>query len=151
MAGVVILPGCCALRPSEFVNIQSLRAAVLAGAGPVFWVDRVEALGYQGPNSSKLSTKGEVDVVFKGLMAAVTAASLVVSPTVAMAQQSGIVSTAASAQATPAAETLEGESDLMQRDRRKRRGFIIPLFAITLVILAILIIFDDNDGPPNSP
>jgi hypothetical protein len=81
-------------------------------------------------------------------MAAVTAAALVVSPTAAMAQQSGIVSTAASAEVTPAGESVEAESDLMQR---RRRGIIIPLFAITLVILAIIIIFDDNDGPPNSP
>lgn len=87
-------------------------------------------------------------MVFKGLISAATAMALVATPAVAVAQTQSRVAAAAAAEATPAGETVQGENDMFQR---RRRGILIPLFAITLIILGLIIVFDDNDGAPVSP
>jgi hypothetical protein len=75
------------------------------------------------------------------------AVAMVATPAVAAAEQSTAVSRAAAAEVTPADEAVQGDNDMF----RRRRGFIIPLFAITLVILGLIIVFHDNDGAPVSP
>lgn len=87
-------------------------------------------------------------MVFKGLITAATAVAMVATPAVATAQQTSAAA-AAAVEATPAAETVAGDSEMFQE--RRRRGIIIPLFALTLVILGLLVLFDDNDGAPVSP
>jgi hypothetical protein len=84
-----------------------------------------------------LSTKGEADVVFKGLIAATAAIALSVTPALAQA----------SAAPAPATETVEEGSEMFGRG-----GFIIPLVAIIAVILGILAATSDNDDDlPTSP
>ncbi|HEX8444172.1 MAG TPA: hypothetical protein VF631_11055 [Allosphingosinicella sp.] len=90
-------------------------------------------------------------MVFKKFLAGATALALVIAPEVAMAQTTAAVAARASAtEVVPAAESFEGDSELLQ-ERRRRRGFLIPLFAGGLVILALIIIFRDNDGAGVSP
>ncbi|HEX8400886.1 MAG TPA: hypothetical protein VF628_04205 [Allosphingosinicella sp.] len=86
-------------------------------------------------------------MVFKKFLAAATALALVAAPEVALAQTNA-AARAAAVEATPAAETVDGDSEMFQG---RRRGFIIPLFAISLVILGLIIVFRDNDGAPVSP
>ena len=94
-----------------------------------------------------LSTKGEADVVFKGLIAAVAAVGLSASPAIAAANSAAATARIASAEIAPADETVEGDSELFGRG-----GFIIPLIAIVLIALGIDIAVDDGgDGPPVSP
>jgi hypothetical protein len=90
----------------------------------------------------QLSTKGEADVVFKGLIAAASAVALAATPAVAASNNAAAASRAA-AQVAPAGETVEG-SEL-------RGGFIIPLAAIVLIILGIIILVKDNEGGRPSP
>jgi hypothetical protein len=92
----------------------------------------------------QLSTKGEAEVVFKGIMAAATAVALVAAPTVASAQAAA--KPVAATQVAPAVEDVDG-SEL----RGRRGGFIIPLIAVVLVILAIIIIVKDDDESPVTP
>jgi hypothetical protein len=93
-----------------------------------------------------LSTKGEAEVVFKGLIAAASAVALSVTPAIAAANGSAAAARAASV-AAPADETVEGESELFGRG-----GFIIPLLVIIVIIIGIYIAVDDGeDGPPASP
>lgn len=89
-------------------------------------------------------------MVFKKFLAAATAMAIVVAPEVALAQSNAAGVRASTVQAAPAVESVEGDSEMFQ-ERRRRRGFIIPLFAITLVILGLIIVFKDNDGAPVSP
>jgi hypothetical protein len=89
-------------------------------------------------------------VVFKKFLAAATAMAIVVAPEVALAQTNAAAARASAIEAVPAAESFEGDGEMFQ-ERRRRRGFIIPLFAITLVILGLIIVFKDNDGAPVSP
>ena len=90
-----------------------------------------------------LSTKGEADVVFKGFIAAATAAALVAAPTVAVAQGAAVAAT----EVAPASESVEG-SEL-------RGGFIIPLIALIAIILGICAATDicggDDEELPDSP
>jgi len=85
-------------------------------------------------------------VVFKGLIAAATAAALVVTPTLAAAQTSAAASRAASVD--PANEMVEEGSEL-------RGGFIIPLIALIAIILGLCIATNicggDDDDLPRSP
>ncbi len=82
-----------------------------------------------------LSTKGEANVVFKGLIAATAAIALATTPALAQA----------SAAPAPAAETVEEGSEL-------RGGIIVPLIAVIAVILGILALTsDDDDDLPTSP
>ena len=77
-------------------------------------------------------------MVFKGLIAAATAAALVAAPTVAAAQ------TAAPTEVAPEQEAADG-SEL-------RGGFIIPLIALVAIILGILAATnDDDDELPTTP
>lgn len=99
-------------------------------------------------NSKIVEYEGRSYVVFKGLITAATALAMVATPAVATAQQTSVAARASAAEATPAGETVEGDNEMFQR---RRRGFIIPLIAITLIILGLLIVFDDNDGAPVSP
>lgn len=88
-------------------------------------------------------------MVFKKFLAAATAMAIVAAPQAAIAQTNAAAARASAVQAVPAVEAVEGESEMFQE--RRRRGFIIPLFAITLVILGLIIVFKDNDGAPVSP
>ena len=91
-----------------------------------------------------LSTKGEADVVFKGLIAATAAVALMATPTMAAASGSAAASAAAAA---PASESVDGDSELFGRG-----GFIVPLIAIVAIILGILAATnDDDDDLPESP
>jgi hypothetical protein len=90
--------------------------------------------------------KGEADVVFKGLIAATAALGLSVTPAIAAANGSAAAARAASTQAAPAEEIVEGESEMFGRG-----GFIIPLLVIIVIIIGIYIAVDDNDGPSVSP
>jgi hypothetical protein len=76
---------------------------------------------------------------------------MVATPAVATAQQaSSAAARTAAVEAVPAGETVEGDNEMFQE--RRRRGFLIPLFAIILIGLGIYIAFiDDNDGAPVSP
>ena len=86
-------------------------------------------------------------MVFKGLIAAVAAVGLSATPAIAAANSAAATARVANAEVAPAAETVEGESELFGRG-----GFIIPLIAIVLIALGIYIAVDDNgDGPPVSP
>jgi hypothetical protein len=86
-------------------------------------------------------------VVFKGLIAAVSAVALMAAPTVAAAQTAAPTVAAQSTSAlAPAAEEVDG-SEL-------RGGFIIPLIAIILILLGICIagnICSKKNNPPVSP
>jgi len=73
--------------------------------------------------------------LFKGSLAAIAAVSMATSPV--LAQSASALSVRSSAQVEDANE-LQG-------------GFIIPLVAVVAVILGILVIVDDGDGPPRSP
>jgi hypothetical protein len=93
-----------------------------------------------------LSSKGEADVRFKGLIAATASVALIATPTMAAAQ----ATTAAVRTATevaPATETVEGE--------QLRGGWIIPLIALIAIILGICAATDicggDDDDQPTSP
>jgi hypothetical protein len=90
-----------------------------------------------------LSTKGEADVVFKGLIAAATAVALAATPAVAASNNAAAAARQASMSVTPADESVEG-SEL-------RGGFIIPLVAIIAIILGILILLEDEDDGRVSP
>ena len=80
-----------------------------------------------------LSTKGEADVVFKGLITAAAATALAVTPALAAAQ------TASRTQAVPAAESVRGsalQSDNANSDRGDGvlyNGWIIP-FGVFIAI-----------------
>lgn len=82
-------------------------------------------------------------MVFKGLTAAVTAAALVVTPTVAAAQTAARTGS----ELAPQTESVEG-SEL-------RGGFIIPLIALIAIILGLCagtnICGGDDDDLPKSP
>jgi hypothetical protein len=80
-------------------------------------------------------------VVFKGLIAATAAIALSATPALAQAN-------AASAPAVaPATETVDEGSEMFGRG-----GFIIPLLAVTAVILGLLILLDDDEEDlPTSP
>jgi cell division protein FtsX len=85
-----------------------------------------------------LSTKGEADVVFKGLIAAAAAVALSATPAIAAANSPAVV---------PATETVEGDNAMFGEG-----GFIIPLLAVVAVILGILAATsDDDDDLPVSP
>jgi hypothetical protein len=71
------------------------------------------------------------------IVAAASAVALIVTPTLASAQQT------AAAEVAPAAETAEGAE--------LRGGFIIPLIAIIAIILGILAAIHDDEDPPHSP
>jgi hypothetical protein len=71
------------------------------------------------------------------IVAAASAVALIVTPTLASAQQT------AAAEVVPAAETAEGAE--------LRGGFIIPLIAIIAIILGILAAIHDDEDPPHSP
>lgn len=87
-------------------------------------------------------------MVFKKFLGAAAAIALVVAPEVALAQSNA--ARAAATQVVPAAESVSGDSEMFQ-ERRRRRGFIIPLGALALIILGLIIVFKDNDGAPVSP
>ena len=84
-------------------------------------------------------------MVFKGLVAAATAAAMSVSPAVAAANTAAASRVAAS-QVAPAGEFVEG-SEL----RRGRGGFIIPLLAIIAIILGILAATGNLGGDKDTP
>lgn len=77
-------------------------------------------------------------MVAKKVLAAITAASMIISPTMAVAQAAPI---------QPASESVEG-SEL-------RGGFIIPLIALIAIILGICagssVCGADDDDLPHSP
>ena len=75
-------------------------------------------------------------MVFKGLIAATAAISMMAVPAVAAAQSAAIA---------PAEETIESESQL------GTGGFLIPLLALAAIIAGILVVIDDNDEEPASP
>jgi len=82
-------------------------------------------------------------VVFKGLIAAVSAVALTATPALATASQSAAAARAAT-ELAPAEETVEG-SEL-------RGGFIIPVIVIVAIILGILAATKGNgENPPVSP
>jgi hypothetical protein len=84
-------------------------------------------------------------VVFKGLIAAVTAVALSATPAIAAAN--GAASAARAAVVAPAGESVEG-SEL----RGRRGGFIIPLLVLIAILLGILAALKDNDKElPRSP
>jgi hypothetical protein len=88
-----------------------------------------------------LSTKGEADVVFKGLIAATAAIALSATPALAQASR------APAAAVAPATETVDEDSEMFGRG-----GFIIPLLAVVAVVLGILILVDDDEEDlPTSP
>ncbi|MGF1549935.1 MAG: hypothetical protein ACFBQW_05310 [Sphingomonadaceae bacterium] len=77
-------------------------------------------------------------MVFKGLIGAIAATGLAISPAIA-AQQS----------AAPATEIVDADSQLFGDDDT---GFVIPLLALVAVILGILTLIDDDDEQvPVSP
>ena len=76
---------------------------------------------------------------FKGIIAATASVALMVSPTVAAAQQAAV----ATAEVSPAGEGVSG-SEL-------RGGFIIPLIALIAIILGILAALHHEDDLPHSP
>ena len=76
---------------------------------------------------------------FKGIIAATASVALMVSPTVAAAQQAA----AATAEVSPAGEGVSG-SEL-------RGGFIIPLIALIAIILGILAATHHHHDLPHSP
>ena len=89
-------------------------------------------------------------MVFKNILAGATALALVAAPEVALAQSSA-APRAAVTEVAPAVEAVEGDSELLQ-ERRRRRGFLIPLFATILIGIGIYIwLIDDNQGPGVSP
>jgi hypothetical protein len=138
-----------AFGSSGFLNRNEPRSGFPQSSFGRSGVDSHESLGYQGAKLSRsLSTKGEADVVFKGLIAAVAAVGLSATPAIAAANSSAATARAvASAQPAPAAETVEGESEMFGRG-----GFIIPLLVIITILVGIYIAVDDNgDGPPVSP
>ena len=91
-------------------------------------------------------------MVFKGLISAATALALLATPTISVAQQqTSIAASAASAAAAQAQDDDDDDDRAGYIPGNRRRGFIIPLFAITLIILGLLIVFDDGDGAPVSP
>lgn len=96
-----------------------------------------------------MSTKGEIKVVFKGLIAAAVAVAMSATPAVAAANTAAAAS--AAAQIAPAGESIEG-SELRGN---RRGGFIIPLLAIIAIILGILAatgnLDGDDDDLPTSP
>ena len=71
------------------------------------------------------------------MVTAASAVALVVTPTLASAQQSAPVEVA------PATETAEGAE--------LRGGFIIPLIALVAIILGILAATHEDEDPPHSP
>ena len=75
---------------------------------------------------------------FKGIIAATASVALMVSPTVAAAQQA-----AQTTEVSPAGEGVSG-SEL-------RGGFIIPLIALIAIILGILAATHHNHDLPHSP
>ena len=81
---------------------------------------------------------------FKGLIAATASVALMVTPTVAAAQQAA----AAAQEVAPASETIDEGSEL-------RGGFIIPLIALIAIILGLCVATDqcggDDDDLPHSP
>ena len=82
-------------------------------------------------------------MVFKGLIAAVSAVALTATPALATASQSAAAARAAT-ELAPAEETVEG-SEL-------RGGFIIPVIVIVAIILGILAATKGNgENPPVSP
>jgi hypothetical protein len=85
-------------------------------------------------------------VVFKGLIAAVTAVALSTTPALAAANQAGTVARVGS-EVTPADESVDGDSELFRRG-----GFIIPFIVIIVILLGIYIAVDDKgNGAPISP
>jgi hypothetical protein len=139
-----------ALHASEFVNIQQLRAAgsvrqqagFLGGQFGRFWIS--------GAKLREVEYEGRSYVVFKNILAGATALALVAAPEVALAQSSA-APRAAVTEVAPAVEAVEGDSELLQ-ERRRRRGFLIPLFATILIGIGIYIwLIDDNQGPGVSP
>ena len=105
------------------------------------WTVRVASDNCVTRKRSGLSTKGEADVVFKGLIAATAAIALSATP--ALAQ----VNAAAPLAVAPATETVEEGSEMFGNG-----GFIIPLVAVALVVLGVLVLIDnDDDDLPTSP
>ncbi len=102
-------------------------------------------LGRARTRRSDLRTKGETDVLFKGLIAATASVALMVTPAVASAQRTAQVA-AASTQIAPSDETVTDGSQL-------RGGFVIPLIALIAVILGLCAAFcsNDDDQLPHSP
>lgn len=97
------------------------------------------------------STKGETDVVFKGLITATAGLALMAAPTVAAAQ----------AAPTLATETVSGSSALggFQCDRDRdgvlepcgAGGFLVPLLALGAVILGLIVLLDDDEDDDDLP
>jgi hypothetical protein len=138
------------LSGSEFVNSQQLRAAgsvrlqtgFLGGQFRCFWIS--------GAKLRVVEYEGRSYVVCKNILAGATALALVMAPEVALAQSS-VAPRGAIAEVAPAVESVEGDSELLQ-ERRRRRGFVIPLVAAILIGLGIYIwLIDDNEGPGVSP
>jgi hypothetical protein len=100
-------------------------------AGPLKLHLQKSAAGY------KFSQSRGVVMGIRKIVAAASAVALVVTPTLASAQQS------AAAEVAPAAESVEGEE--------LRGGFIIPLIALIAIILGILAATHDGEDPPKSP
>lgn len=82
-------------------------------------------------------------MVFKGILTAAAAVSLVAAPTVAVAQSSSVPA--------PTAETVSADSQLF--DKGSSGGFIIPLFATIAFLLGLYFIIGggDDDDLPVSP
>ncbi|MEA3002036.1 MAG: hypothetical protein QOH81_824 [Sphingomonadales bacterium] len=76
---------------------------------------------------------------FKGIIAATASVALMVTPTIAAAQQAAPAAT----EVAPAGENVSG-SEL-------RGGFIIPLIALVAIILGILAATHKNHDLPHSP
>jgi hypothetical protein len=139
-----------ALPASEFINIEQLRAAGSVRRRTGFLGGQFRRLWISGAKLREVEYEGRSYVVFKNILAGATALALVIAPEVALAQSSA-TPRAAITEVAPAVEAVEGDSELLQ-ERRRRRGFLIPLFATILVGLGIYIwLIDDNEGPGVSP
>ncbi len=80
-------------------------------------------------------------MALKRFVTAATAAAMVFSPTVAAASKA----TPAMQQVAPAAEMIDGDSEL------RRTGIIIPLAGIAVIVLLILFLTKKDKKEPITP
>jgi hypothetical protein len=82
----------------------------------------------------------------KLLVIAATSFAIAAAPTIASAQQAAARSPALAAEVQPASEEVEGS------ELNLRTGFILPLLVVAGIILALLLLIDENkEDFPVSP
>jgi hypothetical protein len=88
---------------------------------------------------------GERKQMRKLFVTAATAIAMTATPTIATAQQAAAAAPARTAEVQPSSEAVEG-SEL------KRSGFILPLLLVVGIVLALLLLLDEEkEEIPTSP